>query len=105
MEHVLFSSAEEALVYNNLSAIGCLVTDVRMPSMDGCELQRRLGVVLPDLAVIFLTAHQDEAAEQRAQRQGAFAFLYKPFDGEELLRLVKHALGRSHTTEAFDVDC
>jgi len=105
VEHLLFSSGEEALAYEGTQQIGCLVTDVRMPGMDGCELQRRIGNKLPDLAVIFLTAHQDDAAWRHARQHGAFALLYKPFDGEELLRLVMLALRWSRTREAFDVDC
>jgi len=104
MEHILFSSAAEILSSNKLSSIGCLVTDVRMPGMNGCELQQRLGSIVPDLPVIFLTAHQDDDVRNRALRQGAFAFLQKPFDGEELLSLVKLALGSSSTTEVSDVD-
>ncbi|WP_263416040.1 response regulator transcription factor [Terriglobus albidus] len=105
LEHVLFSSAEEALSYEEAQQIGCLVTDVRMPGMDGCELQRRIGEKLPDLAVIFLTAHQDDAVYRHARQHGAFALLYKPFDGEELLRLITLALRWNRTQEAFDVDC
>ena len=104
VEHVLFSSAEEALAYEGARPLGCLVTDVRMPGMDGCELQRRIASKLPDLAVIFLTAHQDDSVYRHARQHGAFALLYKPFDGEELLRLITLALRWNRTQEAFDVD-
>jgi FixJ family two-component response regulator len=69
-----------------------LITDVRMPVIDGWELQRRTAATYPLLPLIFVTAHQDEEAFRRALSRGAFAFLYKPFDGEELLRTVEAAL-------------
>jgi FixJ family two-component response regulator len=63
-----------------------------MPGIDGCELQRRLSASLPKLPVIFVTAHHDDAVRRDVLRRGAFAFLYKPFDGEELLDMVHAAL-------------
>ena len=62
-----------------------------MPEMDGWELQRRAAALYPTLPLIFITAHQDEAASRRACSTGAVAFFYKPFDGEELLRVVEYA--------------
>jgi FixJ family two-component response regulator len=62
-----------------------------MPVVDGWELQRRTTAAHPHLPLIFVTAHQDEGSLQRALSRGAFAFFYKPFDGEELLRTVEAA--------------
>jgi len=63
-----------------------------MPGMDGIELQRRVRLDRPDLPVIFISAHQDDEARQRALDEGAIRFLYKPFDGAELLRAIEAAL-------------
>jgi DNA-binding response OmpR family regulator len=55
-------------------------------------LQRRIRLDQPDLPVIFISAHQDDEARQRALDDGATRFLYKPFDGAELLRVIEAAL-------------
>jgi len=87
-----YSSAEEFLESGALAGAACLVTDVRMPGMDGVELQRRIRIERPELPVIFISAHQDDEARQRARDEGATRFLYKPFDGAELLRTIEGAL-------------
>ena len=73
---------------------GCIVTDIRMPEMDGmelvAELQRR-GVRLP---VIVLTGHGDVALAVQAMKAGVADFLEKPFDDEALLRAVRASLAQ-----------
>jgi FixJ family two-component response regulator len=88
----VYASAEEFLQSGSLARANCLVTDVRMPGMDGVELQRRIRLQRPELPVIFISAHQDEEARKRALDEGATKFLYKPFDGGELLRTIEGAL-------------
>ena len=90
---LVFSSAEEFLQSGTLAATGCVITDVRMPGMDGLELQRRVRLERPELAVIVISAHYDEATRQRALDQGAAGFLNKPFDAIELLGKIELALG------------
>ena len=92
IEHRSFASAEEVLRHGGLASIDCLIADVRMPGINGCELQRRLRATLPALPIIFVTAHHDDEVRQEMLRHGAFAFLYKPFDGEELLNIVDAAV-------------
>ena len=92
MEVRVFSSGGQVLESDALADAGCLITDVRMPGMNGWELFRSTVATHPLLPVIFVTAHQDEEALRRALDGGAFAFLYKPFDGEELLGTVEAAL-------------
>ena len=87
-----FSSAEGALQPGVLDSVCCLVTDVRMPGVDGCELQRRVAATHPALPVIFVTSHPDEEVRSQALTQGAFAFLDKPIDGEEFLGTVDDAV-------------
>jgi FixJ family two-component response regulator len=94
-EAKLFSSGEEALHPGNLDTADCLVTDVRMQGMDGGELQRHTLTTQPHLPIIFITAHHDDGVRCRALRMGAFAFLYKPCDGEELLELIGDALNHN----------
>ena len=87
-----YSSAEEFLQSGALAGAACLITDVRMPGMNGIELQRRIRLERPELPVIFISAHQDDEARERALDEGAIRFLYKPFDGAELLRTIEAAL-------------
>ena len=87
----IFSSGGQVLESDALADAGCLITDVRMPGMNGWELFRSTVATHPLLHVIFVTAHQDDDALRRALDGGAFAFLYKPFDGEELLGTVEAA--------------
>jgi FixJ family two-component response regulator len=88
----VFASAEEFLHSGTLAAATCLITDVRMREMDGIELQRRVRIERPKLPVIFISAHHDEKTRSRALDDGAVGFLYKPFDGVDLLEAIKVAL-------------
>jgi FixJ family two-component response regulator len=88
----IFASAEEFLESGTLASAACLITDVRMPGLDGLELQRRVGLDRPGLPVIFVSAHYDDETRRRAMGQGATAFLYKPFDAADLLGAIERAL-------------
>jgi FixJ family two-component response regulator len=90
----VFSLAEDFLHGELLAETSCLITDVRMPKMDGLELQRRVRLERPELPVIFITAHHEERIEQRALAQGAALFVRKPFDADELLRAIKLAVSK-----------
>ena len=65
-----------------------------LPGIDGIELQRRIRSDRPALPVIFMTAHDDDDIRQRALRDGAVAFMVKPFDGGELLEHIARATPR-----------
>jgi FixJ family two-component response regulator len=88
----VFLSGETFLQSNALAEASCLVTDIRMPKIDGLELQWRVKSQRPELPVIFMTAHFDDAVERRAIEAGAAGFLRKTFSGAEFLRAVRHAL-------------
>src|SRR5216683_4531493 len=77
---LVFSSAEAFLQSGKLNEAICLITDVRMPGMDGIELQRRVRLERPKLPIIFISAHFDVEIRQRALDGGAVDFMYKPFD-------------------------
>jgi FixJ family two-component response regulator len=84
-EAVVFASAEAFLESGVLRQATCLLADVRLPGMDGLELQRRIRRARPQLPIIFITAHDDEHIRQQALQDGAVDFLVKPFDAAQLL--------------------
>jgi two-component system response regulator FixJ len=77
---------------------GCIVTDIRMPEMDGLELQLRLREMKVDLPVIVITGHGDVHLAVSAMKAGALDFIEKPFDDEVLLSAIRVALER-HTDD------
>ena len=89
---MVFGSAEEFLSSNRLLDTDCLILDVRMPGMNGLELQRRLAASHMSIPVIFITAHGDEEARVRALNGGAVEYLLKPFSEEALLTAIATAL-------------
>jgi len=89
---LVFASGEEFLESGAPSSAVCLITDVRMPGIDGLELQRRVRLQYPRLPVILITAHYDTEIRQCALKQGAAGFLYKPFDAADLLGAIELAL-------------
>jgi FixJ family two-component response regulator len=91
----VFSRAQDFLRASSIAATSCLITDVRMPGMDGLELQRRVRLVRPGLPIIFITGHHDDDVEQRAIAEGATFFIGKPFDAGELLCATRLALDKS----------
>ena len=73
---------------------GCIVSDVRMPGMDGLELQRRLKEMKVAMPIVIMTGHADVPLAVQAMKAGAVDFIEKPFDDEVLLSAVRSALGR-----------
>lgn len=83
-----FGSAEEFLDSGHRTGTACLILDVRMPHIDGLELQRRLAGSEPPIPIVFITARASEEEERRAMQAGAVAFLRKPVDKEALVRVL-----------------
>lgn len=81
---------------------GCVLSDVRMPEIDGLELQRRLRASGVSLPVILMTGHGDIPIAVRAMKAGAVDFLEKPFDEEQLLDAVRRALEQSRRLHESD---
>jgi len=88
----VFSSAEDFLQSGLAAETTCLLLDVRMPKMDGLELQRRLGETHQLIPIIFLSARASEDEEHRALGAGAAGFLRKPVSKDELLSAISAVL-------------
>lgn len=86
------SSAEQALTSIALARPGTVITDLRMPGMDGMALFQHLHVRDPSLPVIVLTAHGTIPDAVQATQRGVFAYLTKPFDAGALLQLIERAV-------------
>ena len=82
---------EEALRMVRPGAYDAVVTDLRMPGMDGLQLTARLKAVDPGLPVLLITAFGSLESAREAMRLGAFDFLSKPFSPEELITALKAA--------------
>ncbi len=87
-----FEDAETALAALMRVQPGVLITDIRMPGMDGLELLSRVHERWPALPVIVITAHSDLDAAVAAYQGGAFEYLPKPFDVDDAVALVRRAL-------------
>ena len=88
------ASAEAALRTLDESFDGVVVTDLRMPGLDGRGLVERLGRVDPDLPVVMMTGHGDIAEAVEAMKRGAYDFLAKPFAPERLIDSLRRALDK-----------
>jgi len=88
----LFARAEECLAHLPRHFPGVIISDVRMPGMDGLQLLERLLADDPDLPVILLTGHGDVPMAVEAMRSGAYDFLEKPFTPQHLLGSLRRAL-------------
>ena len=87
-----FASAEDAIVNIGPNYPGVVITDIKMPGMDGMKLLKKLMGQDSTLPVILITGHGDVPMAVEAMRLGAFNFLEKPFEPEELTQLVKSAV-------------
>jgi len=87
-----FGSAQEFLDSRNYLSNGVLILDVRMPEMGGLDLQKRLADLGADIPIIFMSAHIDTYARQKALEAGAFDFIMKPFEEQTLVTSIKKAL-------------
>ena len=84
-------SGIEFLKAAKLAPRGCVLLDVRMPEMDGIQVQQEMAIRGVDMPAIVLTGHGDIAIAVKAMRNGAVNFIEKPYEKEELLRAVDEA--------------
>jgi two-component system response regulator HydG len=84
---------EKALEALGREAVDLVISDLRMPRVDGLELLRRSQKLVPPPRIVLLTAHGSERHAVEAMKNGAFDYLKKPFDVDEVLAVVRRATG------------
>lgn len=89
-----FAAAERVLDLVGYGFEGIVVSDIRMPAMDGMTLMGRIREIDPDIPVILLTGHGDVQLAVKAMREGAYDFLEKPFRARQLAETAARALDR-----------
>ncbi|HVR98519.1 MAG TPA: response regulator [Thermoanaerobaculia bacterium] len=89
LEVEAFASGSELLAFERPLRVVCLVLDLHLPDMNGIDLLRLILVSAPDLPVLILTGESDPAVRDRALREGARAFVLKPFEEGRLLEEVR----------------
>lgn len=99
-----YASGIEFLASAGDLPIGCVITDVRMPGMDGFELIRRLAARNLRHAVIVITGHGDIPLAVEAMKSGALDFIEKPFDDVMLLTAVRAALDADQHASKRDAE-
>ncbi|EON91681.1 LuxR family two component transcriptional regulator [Marinobacter lipolyticus SM19] len=101
LELLLKSDGKPVKTYENATAFlrdysekmaGCIVLDIRMPGMDGMELQKKLNDKHSILPIIFVTGHGDVPMAVDAMKEGAVDFIQKPYREEALLEKIEAAL-------------
>ena len=90
-----FESAQEFLSRPRVLAPSCLVLDVRLPGLNGLDVQKRVSAERPDMPIIFITGHGDVPMTVQAMKGGAVEFLTKPFGDDVLLSAIRQAIERS----------
>ena len=93
-----FASAEDALASINSNYPGVVISDIKMPGMDGMMLLKKIMAQDSGLPVILITGHGDVPMAVKAMRLGAFNFLEKPFEPEDLTKLIKLAAQKRRST-------
>ncbi|WP_322786021.1 sigma-54-dependent Fis family transcriptional regulator [Caulobacter segnis] len=92
-----FDNASAALKALSRDFGGVVVSDVRMPGMDGLALFERIQTIDPDIPVLLITGHGDVAMAVAALQDGAYDFVSKPFPMERLTAALSRALGEART--------
>jgi len=90
------ASAREALEKLSTKGWDIFLLDIRMPGMDGLELQRKIKQSHPDSTIIIMTAYASVESAVEAMKQGAYDYIVKPFDPDDLEHLVRNAIERKH---------
>ena len=88
------TTGEDALRRVADNGFNVAVLDVKMPGIDGLELTTEMKQRYPDLPIILFTGHGSDADAKRGMEEGAFDYIIKPVDIEELIQKIEHAADR-----------
>ncbi len=102
MEVTTFENAAGVLDRLRTEMPNAIITDVRMPGVDGLELMEQIGALYPELPVIIMTAHSDLDSAVSAYQGGAFEYLPKPFDIDEAVELVNRAIQHNQNVKTSE---
>jgi FixJ family two-component response regulator len=97
-----FESAQEFLSRPRALVPNCLILDVKLPDLNGLDLQELVAIERTDMPIIFVTGYGDVPMTVKAMKAGAIEFLMKPFSDEVLLTAIDQALERSRTALALE---
>ncbi|HBI79713.1 MAG TPA: nitrogen regulation protein NR(I), partial [Marinobacter adhaerens] len=100
MQPRVFDSGESIMMRLEHEQPDAIVSDIRMPGVDGITLLSQIVDVHPDVPVIIMTAHSDLESAVTSYQTGAFEYLPKPFDVDDAVALVKRAVAHSHEKRA-----
>lgn len=90
-----FLNGKDFLDHYHPEWTGCILADIRMPQMGGLELQEQLSLRHNRLPIIFMTGHGDVSLSVRAMKAGAFDFITKPFNNQNLLEQIQKAIEKN----------
>jgi two-component system, LuxR family, response regulator FixJ len=96
-EVTLFENAQQFLDTLSTLAFGCVVSDVRMPGIDGIELLKRMKALDSPFPIVVMTGHGDVPLAVEAMKLGAVDFLEKPFEDDRLIGMVETAIHQAET--------
>lgn len=90
-----YSSAQEFLSKEEGEIFGCILCDIRMPEISGLELQDKINKLGTNAPIIFLTGYADVSIAVESMKKGAFNFIEKPFNNQQLIECVQKAITQS----------
>jgi FixJ family two-component response regulator len=104
LQALAFPSAQEFLDSPQSEVVSCVVSDLRMPGLDGLGFQRMLHAKLPHLSMVFVTGHGDIPTSVTAMKAGAVDFLEKPVKGAALIDAIQRASERSFSLRVTNAE-
>ena len=99
-----YDSAQEFLERKHYDGYGCILLDIKMPGMNGLELQEELVKADYSMPIIFVSGHADVPMTARAMKKGAVDFLTKPVNGDQLLKVINVSLARDRENRKAFLD-
>jgi FixJ family two-component response regulator len=100
----VFASAKEFLSEPRARVPSCLILDLKLPDLNGLDLQKRIASDRIDMPIIFITGYGDVPVSVQAMKAGAVEFLTKPFSHEVILEAIRQAIERSRVALSYETE-